>query len=215
MNSSLDCLTPLIEHKGIVKDHVEFHKKVNVIFHDFEAKEYDFIHKEMWHSLPRQYQLLVDDIIETLPAKQLKVLDIGCGTGLSTKLLLNSALGEKIGEISLLDTSSEMLNKAKKRFSKTKKRINYIHGDVSTVSGTFDLILISSVLHHIPDLKSLSAKLSNLQEQGGTIMTVHDPSSESLHNNSFQTRCKEFNEYPKKNNKPVTSRLFNKVRRIH
>ena len=216
MSDAFKALEPLIAKKSNIRDAREFHSIVNVVFHDHEAKYYDSLHAEMWQNLPREYDLLVNDTFPYLSNKNpLKLLDIGCGTGLATQLLLNTSLGSAIHEVHLLDTSSVMLAEAKKRAKSWNKKINIIHGDVTAVTGTYDIIIFSSVLHHIPELEDFLSKVSNLQKPGGLIISIHDPSLEALQSDNYKNRCKEYSEHYK-NQKPhlsLLSRVVNKIKR--
>jgi ATP synthase F0 subunit b len=56
--------------------------------------------------------LLVNDLFKVGSLKNnLKLLDIGCGTGMSSEFLINSELNEYLAEVTLLDTSKKMLEK--------------------------------------------------------------------------------------------------------
>jgi ubiquinone/menaquinone biosynthesis C-methylase UbiE len=219
VNHAYKALLPLIEKKGKITDPEQFHSIVNVVFHDREAGEYDELHKEMWESLPYQYQLMVQDISTHIPAnKQLKVLDIGCGTGLATEMLLGTDLRENICEIHLLDTSSAMLEEAKKRADNWGKSIKIIHGDISVVDDKYDLIIISSVLHHIPDLTKFLTNVSRVQNTEGILLTIHDPSLEALESSSYAARCAKYRDYYQNNQQTqsasLIARIINKVKRL-
>ena len=107
---SYESLRPLIQKVGSSLDPKAFQEKVNVVFHDIESQHYDALHEDMWDSLLQQFQLLSEDGIQHLDSnKKYSLLDIGCGTGLSTELLLQTELGKYIDRVTLLDTSPKML----------------------------------------------------------------------------------------------------------
>lgn len=203
----LNSLIPLIQAKGIEKDPQIFHQYINIVFHNHEARRYDQIHKEMWESLPLQYELLINDLNKShRQFNGLRLLDIGCGTGLSSELLLRTSLGASINEITLLDTSSEMLKTAKNRLLYRDKAVKVVEGEVQKLDGRFDVILISSVLHHIPDYTSFLKQVSALQNENGILMVIHDPLKESIESETYQFRCKQYMSYLEQN--PISRSIF-------
>jgi len=217
MSTALRALIPLIHKKSNLTDPGEFHSLINVVFHDREAKYYDKLHAEMWQSLPQQYQLFINDITNHLPGKNgWCLLDVGCGTGLATQMLLNTGLKDCISEVHLLDTSSTMLKEAQKRSKKWNKKIKTIHGDIGTITGQYDFVVISSVLHHIPDLHAFLQKLGSLQNPGGIIFTIHDPANEALQNEKYIERCRQYRQYMQAHPPSLSlqTRVFNKIKRL-
>ena len=211
MNNAYITLLPLIEKKGLVKDPAKFHSIVNVIFHDIEAGKYDDIHQEMWESLPIQYSYLAEDISTYLRgASGMTLLDIGCGTGMATELLLQSMLGKGISKVSLLDTSTNMLQMALKRSRGWATSTTAIHGTIEQLEGKFDLIIISSVLHHIPDLQRFLKCVGRLQNAGGLLITIHDPNANVFENTIYQDRVRAYADY-RKNVKTIKQRLDKRI----
>lgn len=218
MNNSLEALLPLMREKSDITDPQKFQSAINVIFHDHEAKYYDSLHNEMWESLPQQYELVAEDVSPYLHNRSdLKLLDIGCGTGLATELLLNTAIGKKISEVHLLDTSNKMLSRALKRSAGWKKNVKAINGDIYGLNGCYDVILVSSVLHHIPDLANFLQKVTEVQTVNGLIITIHDPCADALLSNVYVQRTDEYRNYKASRAPqcpPFGKRLVNKLRRI-
>lgn len=219
MTDIYQSLSPLIEKKALIKDPEKFHSLVNVIFHDYEAEHYDELHREMWESLPQQYELLVNDITPHITGRSgLKLLDIGCGTALATELLLKTALGTKISEIHLLDTSPKMLELAQKRSSAWHKQVTTINGDISAINDQYDVIIISSVLHHIPDLADFLQRINRIQKPGSILITIHDPFAGSLESEVYIKRTNEYNNSlitsKRPNGIPLGERIVNKLKRV-
>ena len=169
----LESLIPLMEAKGVTVEAREFHQAVNLLFHKHESLVYDSLHQEMWQSLPQQFGLLANDLLQhgrPLP-ESLTLLDIGCGTGLSTELLLHTPLGKRITQVDLLDTSPEMLNRCRARAQKWGIPHHLIEGQVESIQEKqYGLILTCSVLHHIPDLAAFLQTISRRQEAGGAYL---------------------------------------------
>lgn len=219
MSDIYQSLLPLIEKKALVKDPEKFHSLVNVIFHDYEANHYDELHREMWESLPQQYELLVNDIEPDIASRSgLKLLDIGCGTGLATEMLLKTIFGNKISEIDLLDTSTKMLELALKRSAGWGKQVKTINGDISAINGQYDVIIISSVLHHIPDLADFLKHINRIQKRDSILITIHDPFAGSLESKAYIQRTEEYNNSRINsrfnNGMPLTERIVNKLKRV-
>lgn len=173
-------LRPIMARTRTAMNERDFHHAVNVTFHKYESRDYDRIHRHMWESLPRQFSLLVNDILTSgvpLP-DSISLLDIGCGTGLATDCLLRTPLGERVKSITLLDTSSAMLEQARTRSATWGGRpIRTIEGILDQVpdESRFELIITSSVLHHIPDLISFFGAVGRLQGQNHLFLHVQDP----------------------------------------
>ena len=127
----------------------EFQRIVNVEFHDVEATRYDQLHREMWLSLPTIIDRLASDVERTAnPASGWVMADVGCGTGLSTELLLQSALGQRISRLKLIDTSAEMMKRCQTRAAKWQIPAEYINGQIDELDDeSADLVITCSVLH--------------------------------------------------------------------
>ena len=217
MSEAYGALNGLIKNKSNISDAKQFQDIVNVVFHDYESKHYDNIHEEMWKSLPQQFDLLINDIWPLVSdSKTLKLLDVGCGTGLATEFLLGTPMNQKIADIHLLDTSTLMLEKAKKRAKKWGKNFKLIHGDILQASDTYDVIIISSVLHHIPDLPGFLETITSIQKPGGILLTMHDPATESVRSETYKARCKEYDIYHEthKQKRPIFTRIKDRLTNI-
>jgi 2-polyprenyl-3-methyl-5-hydroxy-6-metoxy-1,4-benzoquinol methylase len=186
-------IRPLMESKGVVVTPSEFHRAVNLAFHDAESRHYDTLHRKMWESLPGQFSLLSGDLLGSGPMPaSLEVLDIGCGTGLSSELMLRTGLGERIAKITLLDTSSGMLAECARRASAWGVAHELIEGTVDQLVGIkYDLVIICSVLHHIVDLPEFLARVASLQSSGGAVIHLHDPNGDYLQHPNLLRRTAE------------------------
>ena len=154
----------------------------------------------MWSSLPQQFGLLASDYIasgEDL-GNDLAILDVSCGTGLASEMLLNTKLGERIRQIDLLDTSPEMLEKADQRSRTWKVKTTTKHDAINSIAvrrSRYDLVITCSVLHHIPDLSEFLQGVRHLQAPGGIFIHFQDPNGDYLHDHLLQTRIKELKDY--------------------
>ncbi|RLJ79699.1 class I SAM-dependent methyltransferase [Pedobacter alluvionis] len=212
-------LTPLFEQKSNLDSIKDFHEKVNLTFHNIEAKYYDKIHAEMWINLPEQ----VDRIINHLSAwlneqkiQKIKVLDLGCGTGLAAQLLIDSLVGRKIASMFLLDPSHAMLERAKKRSLKWNIPINSRCGYIEDVDEKFDLIITSSVLHHIPDIPQFISDIENRLNANGVFISLHDPLAEAIDSETYQNRTARLIQTTRANfqNRTLKQKIIGKIIRI-
>lgn len=206
---SYDTLIPLVKKTGSTLSPKEFQNAVNVIFHDVEANYYDSLHQNMWQSLQEQIDLLVEDLLSKneLP-NNLSLLDVGCGTGLSTQLLLRSKLGPHIQRITLLDTSPNMLKQAEERSKEWGKEVETFNSLVTGVTKKYDIILVCSVLHHVPDLKEFFDHIAQIQNSGGIFIHLQDPNGDYLNDPEFVKRT---TEYAKHDNAGTLKRTIGKL----
>jgi 2-polyprenyl-3-methyl-5-hydroxy-6-metoxy-1,4-benzoquinol methylase len=197
-NSPIDPFSPIAEimqRRGVRCSIEEFHSAVNVTFHQFESAVYDEAHQDMWDSLPRQFALLAADCLSAYPnaPEEMAMLDIGCGTGLASDSILKSALGPRIRTIHLLDTSAAMLQSASNRAKRWPVPAVCHEGTSDSLPpGThYDLIVASSVLHHVPDLSAFSRTVRALQADGGIFLHVQDPNADFLSDADLKKRTAE------------------------
>lgn len=118
-------------------------------------------------------ELITDAIVSLYPNAQ-NILDIGCGAGNYDVKLLQKMQSNP--NVSLLDLSQPMLNRAKERVEKlTNGEIQLIKGDFRAATleeSKFDVIIATSVLHHLRDDKDWEnafSKLFRLLRNGGSL----------------------------------------------
>ena len=94
-----------------------------------------------WRTLSRRFS-------EWLPIKKpVDLLDVGCGTGCSRQIYIQST-----NRYTGVDLSQEAIRFAQTRFPDS----HWIHGDACQLpfeDDSFDVVAFSSVLHHIPDFQ--------------------------------------------------------------
>lgn len=98
---------------------------------------------------------LIQRLIQALPAwPNLRILDIGCGTGNYTDLFQNLTDAQVFG----VDPSEGMLERAREK----NKHITYKIGqadDIPFENGFFDFVYMTDVIHHVPDIDAMFAEL--------------------------------------------------------
>jgi tRNA (cmo5U34)-methyltransferase len=117
---------------------------------------------------------LITEAAKRIVPKATQLLDIGCGAGNYTLMMLS-----KVPNLNctLVDLSKPMLDKALERVStQTTNTVEIIQGDireVSLIENHFDIILAGAVLHHLRDEKDWGTtftKLYKLLKPGGCLM---------------------------------------------
>jgi SAM-dependent methyltransferase len=208
--NAYEMLRPLMSTLGVTSTAEEFHEAVNVTFHKFESECYDEIHRSMWQSLPRQFDLVSDDVSKEAQGltEDLAMLDVGCGTGLATELFLRTALGRRVRRVDLVDTSPEMLRSAAARAVNWRARHTLTLGTSEKApSKNYGVILICSVLHHVPDLPALFEQLGHLQTRGGLFVHLQDPNGDYLHDPVLLRRIRTCNRTPQMLRERIIRRL--------
>ncbi|MFH1526570.1 MAG: class I SAM-dependent methyltransferase [Bacteroidota bacterium] len=107
------------------------------------------------------------------------VLDFGCGTGLVSNEIANSAR-----KIHAIDLSSKMIDIAKNKAEKREIfNIEYMHStifDSRLKKGTFDIILAFYVLHLVEDTQAVIQRINELLKPGGFIISATPCMGEKL-----------------------------------
>jgi 2-polyprenyl-3-methyl-5-hydroxy-6-metoxy-1,4-benzoquinol methylase len=214
--NGLEHIVHLMELHGVTCTLQEFHEAVNVGFHRYESRVYDAVHRSMWKSLPLIFNALAAVADKALDGRQqLRLLDVGCGTGLSSTLLLQTILGKSISSITLLDTSPEMIEKARKRLRNFKGKVTTHPGLLNSVDAdAFDIVMTSSVLHHIPDLPSFAQAVSRAVRPGGVYINLHDPNADHLNDEDLIRRSKMLVGQAAERRKTLAWRIMNRLRRV-
>ena len=107
-------------------------------------------------------------------------LDYGCGTGNVSRILLGYNY-----VVTGVDISSDMLSKASARLHSyiTAKRLKLTEAsDPTTLDGEFSLVVLYSVLHHLPDPVQYLSTLADLVKPGGALVIDH----ESIHSRNHR-----------------------------
>ncbi len=154
--------------------------KGNIELHRIEAPHYDALHPEEFNWFEQgNIRRDILRITGSLP-KPASALDIGCGTGnIMLKLLANGL------NVHGVDISKEMADALGARIPASLKdnahiSVKNIDEFLGGCNEEFDLITISSVLHHLPDyLSSLETIVNKIKPRGWMYIT-HEPTKNSL-----------------------------------
>jgi trans-aconitate methyltransferase len=188
-------LAPLMAAHGVTCDPPAFFTAVNRAFHGCGAASYDTLNRHMWQSLPEQFQALVSDYLQQYPPPnhRMTALDIGCGTGLSSELLLETRFGAFIRQIDLVDPAEEMLAVCAMRPSVMSVRHRLLSGRIDTLPPRYcyDVIVAGCVLQHVPDLSEFLRQISSRQAPGGIFLHLQDPNGDANQDADRQRRVEQ------------------------
>ncbi len=95
------------------------------------------------------------------------VLEIGCGRGVGSELLL-SRFGAS--RVQAMDLDPRMVQRARRRLEQYGDRVRVETGDVNALpfaDGSFDAVLDSGVIHHVPDWRRALVEIGRVLRPGG------------------------------------------------
>ena len=147
---------------------------------DHAAFIYDFVEPILMLGKQNEYDRHIVSLLELTPAD--RVLDLGCGTGVLTRMIADQ-LNTEAGGISLgIDAAAKMINVAK------KKRENEVccfevaaAEDLPFENSSFDAVVSSLFFHHVPldsKEKSLLEAFRVLRPHGRLVIAdMHTPTT--------------------------------------
>ena len=145
--------------------------------------KHDFNHKAETFDSPKNIFLahLVCQAVEKQIAllSDKEILDFGGGTG-----LLALPLAKQAKSVTLVDISEKMLEQARlKAEQQDIKNIQFLEQDllVNPLEQQFDLIVVSRVLHHMPDLDATLAMFSQHLKRDGQLFIADFVKTDTNH----------------------------------
>ncbi len=156
----------------------DFHGIKNGYLTRDAATTYDAITR---YVLPPSELWLREELIKMIAVTPSKVLDVGCGTGLTTIMLQEKF---PAAQVNGLDLSPYMLLAAQDKAKISNLPINWLHGDAQSISlpsESLDLITITLLFHETPTdtTKEILRECFRLLKNGGQIIIV-DGNQKSL-----------------------------------
>jgi len=118
-------------------------------------------------AMPR-YEEMLGEIVRCLPDGPRDLLELGCGTGTLTAILMRRYPDAKLTAI---DASAEMIETARERVP--AKRVSFVVSlfeDLELPDASFDLIASNMSLHHIADKGPFYKRLRKAMRQGGSFI---------------------------------------------
>ncbi len=153
--------------------------RVNELFHDMEGAAYGDVHPEIFESEQRRWERLLDVHVGS-HTTSMRCVDIGCGTGFVSELLL--ARLRSGDSLTCADISETMLNICREKFSGNQtgvvvETLKLKNESISLPDASADVIAMNSVLHHVPDSRRLLAEIVRVLKPGGILMIGHEPNA--------------------------------------
>ncbi len=145
--------------------------------------KHDFNHKAETFDSPKNIFLAnlvcqaVEKQLDLLSEKE--ILDFGGGTG-----LLSLPLAKQAKSVTLVDISEKMLEQARlKAEQQDIKNIQFLEQDLlkNPLKQEFDLIVVSRVLHHMPDLDVARSLFHQHLKEDGQLLLADFTKTEANH----------------------------------
>lgn len=108
------------------------------------------------------HRVLVQRLPEAVPSRLLRVLDVGCGTGLCAPLVRQRA-----AHLTGVDLSAEMVAKARQRGLYDELIVGDLHEVLADTPQRFDLVLAADVFIYVGELESVFERLAACMTPGG------------------------------------------------
>lgn len=129
-----------------------------------------------WDNMCNHNEKKIEEILALSEVKKSsRILDVGTGTGILIKYLLNTN-PEKIVAV---DIAENMIKVAKEKYKDNKVR--FIVKDIMEYTErNFDYIFLYSVYPHFKDKEAIFKHLFGLMNRGGKIIIAHSQSKEKI-----------------------------------
>ena len=139
--------------------------------HDYEKGSPHLRHDTLRTMVEQRLIALVTDSLRR--SGRCRVLEVGAGHGTFTHCLVDAGAA-----VTVTETSSASAEHLRRRFADSGQVD--VHFDetgeaILHSDDQWDVAVMTSVLHHIPDYLPFLSKLSTLVSEGGAILTVQDP----------------------------------------
>ena len=135
----------------------------------FDSRKNIFLANLVCQAVEKEIDLLSDK----------EILDFGGGTG-----LLALPLSKQAKSVTLVDISEKMLEQARLKAERQDiKNIHFLEQDllVSPLEQQFDLIIVSRVLHHMPDLDATLAMFHHHLRENGQVLIADFVKTDTNH----------------------------------
>lgn len=131
--------------------------------------------------------------------RPMKIIDIGCGPGNSTRVL-----ADKFKEAYILgiDNSKNMIDKAMMQYPELAFKLYDIQNGVSTLDNDYDIVFSNACIQWVPHHTQLIKNLFSLLREGGALaiqipINYCEPIHEIIHSISTSQKWKTFFNIPR------------------
>ena len=163
---------------------------------DLAAEDYDRTRRKLVPGFDDFYRAAID-LIPFPREQEIKVLDLGAGTGLLAAFIAYSFPNARI---TMVDISNEMLERARQRFEMGGARFRFEVSDygVAPIQEKYDAVVSALSIHHLPDeqKRSLFRMIYGALNAGGVFVNAEQVrgvsvEQEQLHLLRWLTRVRE------------------------
>jgi ubiquinone/menaquinone biosynthesis C-methylase UbiE len=132
--------------------------------------DYDEISK-IYDDVRKSDTILINRFLQEIPAiDELKILDIGCGTGNYTNLLQKVTQANH-HQVYGIEPSEGMIIKARKKNSHIIFQ-QATADDIPSEDNFFDFVFMTDVIHHIPDIHKMFSEIHRILKPQGKVCIV-------------------------------------------
>lgn len=105
------------------------------------------------------------------PARRLRVLELGCGSGYGTHLIVTRFGAEHVDAV---DLDPGLLDRARRRLARHGERVRLVHGDVTDLRAavgaadeSYDAVFDFGIVHHVEDWRTALTEVARVLRPGG------------------------------------------------
>jgi ubiquinone/menaquinone biosynthesis C-methylase UbiE len=125
-----------------------------------------------WLLFAPSHRVMIRRIREAAGDRPVKMLDVGCGTGLFASKVRDSLPHVEVCGVDLV---SEMLAKGQTRWRLHRAHVLPVQGDSERLpfaSGSFDIVTCANSFHHYPHQDRAVAEMGRVLRPGGRLMLI-------------------------------------------
>lgn len=163
---------------GRMAGDAQFVRKLNEIFYDVEAEQYDARHPEVIEGDADWWRRRSQEILRALRADgaaAVRILDVGCGTGFVPSVVADLLASSDL--VVGVDQSAGMLARARAKVGEGG-RCRFVRGDAAGLQfrdASFDVVTVNSFLHHVYDYRAVLREIDRVLRPGGYLVIAHEP----------------------------------------